>query len=203
VSLLRAVWDRSETREEVRNKTSMEVYLGAIRRLGRSVVMPGSQIKQDEKIDAGAFVLMGEYGGMKASADRSFVVFSPGSTVTKQVEVTGKLVLNGANLKCEGDSPAVVVKSGGYLIARGCHISKDDNEQSALSTYILIEDGGFAMIEGCMFHGVQSGVGSLVRNDNAAVPPGPGRVAVAGCVNASDVTTTPFVNMSYAQYVPS
>lgn len=196
-------FDKDDTRKESKDRGVMNPYMAIVRSLGKTVVQPGGRINEEAKADDGVFVPSGQYGGMTAAANRGQVGFAPGALVTKPIEVTGKTILYGASLRCDGDTPAVTVKTGGYLVIRGCHITKGDNEQGGVSTYILIEDGGFAMVDGCMFHGQQSDTGSLVRNDNPAVAPGPGRVAVVGCVNATDVVTSPFVNISFTQYVPA
>ena len=176
-----------------------EGYLHVIRNLGSTVIDPGSGIDFDELDRQGVFAPSGNYGGFELSGSRQILTAAPGAVLAKQVIVYGSLILNNAYLECEGALPAITVKSGGRLIVSHCHISKESNKQAATDSFILVETGGYASVNNCMFHGNQSDTGNLVRNLDAV---NTGRVAVVGCANLTDVVTAPYFQVGYSQDVP-
>jgi len=163
------------------------------------VVDPGSGVSFNQKDREGIFVPSGDYGGFDVTGSRQILTGSPGTSFKKAITVYGSLILSNAFLECEGNVPAIIVKSGGRLLLSGCHISKADKKQGATDCYISVETGGFASINNCMFHGTQTDTGNLVRNNDAL---NPNRAAVVGCVNLSDVVTVPYFQVAYAQDVP-
>ena len=187
------------SRLQIDDKLSVNHQLETINKIATDIVRPGEEMKQTGKLDNGTLMLAGEHGGFEVKGDRSVVHAAPGSTVKKQVVVTGKTMLSGATLSCDGNTPAVLVKDGGRLVMSDCHITKDDNRQAlATDTYISIATGGYATLRGCIFYGSQTDTGALVHNDD---PLNPNRVAVVGCMNLTDVVTTPFVNVLPANVV--
>lgn len=174
--------------------------LDSVNRVGYDVIQAGSIIKENKKLDNGVYLLAGDHGGFQVEGSRSAVVAAPGSVVKKQITITGQGIITGVSVVCDGNKPAVVVKSGGRLILKDCHITKVDNLQKVASdSYVLVESGGYATINGCMFHGSQSNIGALVYNDDAI---NPSRVAVVGAVNLTDVLATAYTNVGYAQDIP-
>lgn len=182
------------------NGRNEEESFDLVRRLGEEVINPGADVTPTKKDHVGVYVPSANYGGFVAGEARAFIHTAPGATFTKQVQVTGSVILSGAFLDCEGNSPAILIKNGGRAVVQNCHITKSNSKQTgAADSYIHVETGGYASVNGCIFHGLQSDVGAIVHNADAV---NPGRVAVAGCVNLTDIVTTPYVNITYTQDVP-
>ena len=201
MSLPRSVNRGNRSFAEGLDDSNSEAYLRIIRALGTQVINPGDGIDFKQLDREGIFIPVGEYGGFTASGSRQSAVCAPGAIFDKQIVVSGSAIISGAILNCERNIPAIVVSSSGRLILSGSHISKSDDLQAAGSTnaYILVEAGGFASINGCVFHGDQSDNGSLVYHADAV---NTGRVAVVGSMNLTDVITTTYVNVGYTQDVP-
>ena len=182
------------------NSKNLESAYEAVRRLGEEVGNPGQAVVITKKDHTGLYLPYANYGGFASDETRSFISCAPGATFGKQIQITGNAIIHGAFLDCENNIPAVVVKAGGRVILQNCHITKKDGSQSAATdSYVAIETGGYASVNGCFFHGLQSDTGSIVYNADAG---NPGRVAVVGCVNLTDIVTTPYINITFTQDVP-
>lgn len=202
MSLIRKIPPRHRGIVEQLGESAEEAHLRIVRALGTQVVAPSNGFRFQQKSKEGIFVSSGEYRGFGASGTHQTVTCSPGSLFSRQIVVTGSLILNNAILDCHRNTPAIVVKSTGRLLLSGCHISKDANIQTAATDrYVSVETGGYASINNCIFYGDQSATGSIVYNDDAV---NIGRVAVTGCVNLTDilVPAQAFTNVGYVQVVP-
>ena len=202
MSRVRMIRQSGQTTPEQLNYSADESYLRIVRSLGTQVVDPGDGFGFSQEDGEGIFVPFDEYGGFSAAGTRQVVTCAPGTVFSKQIVVSGTLVLSNAILNCKGNTPAVVVQDAGRLILSNCYITKSDNEQTAIDhNYITVETGGYASVNGCVFTGNQSAIGNLVRNEDAV---NTGRVAVVGSANLTDIVVAAqaYFNVGYAQSIP-
>ena len=190
----------NESKRERANERNAEESFDLVRRLGEEIINPGEGVDIAKKDHVGVYVPSADYGGFVTDETRAFITSAPGTSFTKQIQVKGNVIISGAFLDCENNTPAVLIKSGGRAIIQNCHVTKQDAKQTgATDSYISVETGGYVSVNGCFFHGSQSDTGSIVYNADAG---NPGRAAVAGCVNLTDIVTTPYINVTYTQDVP-
>jgi hypothetical protein len=195
----RELFETERSMRESLNSNTGESYQSAIRGLGSQVIDPESAVTFERKDFGGIYVPSGIYGGFNCPAGRHVITCAPGARFQRPVEVLGTLVLIGAYLDCLDNQAAITVLDGGRLILQSCQITKGDNQQKvAGDTYIAINTGGYASINGCVFHGAQTNTGVLVYNNDAV---NPGRAAVVGAMNLTDIVS-PYTNVSYSQDVP-
>ena len=181
------------------NARTEESYNHIVRNLGQTMVSPLSPVTFPRKDLGGVFVASGKYGGFECEEGRQMVIASPGAVFSGQVVVKGTLILSSCIFNMLENNTVITIEPSGRLILNQCHIIKADNKHSAASTFISIKTGGFASVSNCFFHGLQSDLGSIVNNED---PLNPGRAAVLGCVNLTDIVTTPYINVAYIQDVP-
>lgn len=180
------------------NERNQEQLFDLVRRLGEEVSNPAQAIVMDKKDHVGLYVPSAEYGGFASAQTRSIISCAPGASFSKQIEITGNAIIFGAFLDCEGNTPAILIKESGRAIIQGCHLTKKNAQQTAATdSYISVETGGYVSVNGCFFHGLQTDTGTIVHNAGAGA-----NAAVVGCVNLTDIVTTPYVNVTYTQDVP-
>lgn len=195
----RELFNAERSQRDSLNSNVNESYQSAIRSLGLQVIDPGSAITFERKDFGGIYVPSGDYGGFRCPPGRHRVVCAPGARLQRPIEVEGILMLSGAYLDCLNNNAAITVLPTGRLIMDQCQITKGDSLQVlATDTYVSIQTGGYASVNSCMFHGEQSNKGVLVYNADAG---NPGRVAVAGSMNLTDIAA-PYTNVTYMQDVP-
>lgn len=195
----RELFNTERGRVESLNSNVSESYYSAIRSLGLQVIDPESAVTFSRKDFGGVYVPSGTYGGFKCPTGRHTLVCAPGVRFQRPIEVEGTLILTGAFLDCLDNQAAISVLGTGRLILQQCQITKSNNKQSAATdSYVSISTGGYASINGCIFHGTQTNKGVLVYNADAG---NPGRVAVVGAMNLTDIAT-PYTNVTYTQDVP-
>ena len=146
---------------------------------GQQRVRQKTAVIEQQKDRNGIALGEGSHRGFDLEKQMTTVVGAPGSVIESAVTVTGAVVINGAMLVCDGNTPAVTVESGGYCILNSCHISKTAGTQGASDRYIHVKAGGRVAVVGCVFHDTQ-GAGYIVDNDDAG---NPGRAMVTGCAN--------------------
>tara|TARA_R110000751_G_scaffold233571_1_gene334495 strand:- start:734 stop:1333 length:600 start_codon:yes stop_codon:yes gene_type:complete len=195
----RELFEADRSSRQSLNSNVGESYQSTIRALGAQIISPDSAVTF-ERIDfGGIYVPSGTYGGFTCPAGRNIISCAPGARFQMPVEILGTLVLVGAYLDCQENKAAITVAPGGRLILQSCQITKGNNLQKiAADTYIKVEVGGYASINGCIFHGTQTNTGALVYNMDAL---NPNRVAVVGAMNLTDIAA-PYVSVSYSQDVP-
>lgn len=190
--------NKEATREEQRVAKIDDDYFDIVKNIGRQVVSPGGLIKFDRIDGAAIYLPSGVYGGAKLSGTNQRITCAPGVAITRQLIVTGSVIIQGADITCSGNAPAIVVEEGGSLLLVGCYVRKGDGLQvGATDRYITVNSGGFATINGCSFVGAQATVGTIVTNEDAANPQ---RVAVQACMNYTGiVAATRYTNVGSVQ----
>ena len=179
---------------EIDKNATLNQKTDIINALATKIVMPGQVLQQSSVQDFGGLVMSGGHGGFEVKGTRTTVNGMPGTVIKKQIVVTGTAVLSSMTLICEGNTPAVVVRDGGRVALKNCHIVKTDNSHSAATdTYVLMETGSYASAVSCVFYGTQANTGSLVRNEDAG---NTNRGSIVGCINLTDIAATPFVNIA-------
>jgi|TARA_R100001163_G_scaffold65349_1_gene62220 hypothetical protein len=185
--------DSDASVEEIDENATANQKTEILNALATEVVMPGQLYRQSSKLDFGGLLMAGSQGGFEVKGTRTTVNGMPGSVVRKQIVVNGTAVLSNMTLVCDGNTPAVVVRDGGRVALKNCHIVKGDNKHSAATdAYILMETGSYASVVSCVFYGTQSNTGSLVYNQDAV---NTNRGSVIGCINLTDIAAAPFVNI--------
>ena len=180
--------------EEIENNAKLNQKTEIINALATQIVMPNQVLQQSSTQDFGGLILSGNHGGFQAKGTRTTVNGMPGTVIKKQIGVTGTAVLSNMTRICEGNTPAVLIRDGGRVALKNCHIVKTDNLHSAATdTYVLMETGSYASVVSCVFYGTQANTGSLVRNEDAA---NTNRGSIVGCINLTDIAATPFVNIA-------
>ena len=186
--------DPNATAEEISSNATENQKTNIINALATETVMPGQSFLQASSLDFGGLLLSGKQGGFEVKGTRTTVNGMPGAVVRKQIVVDGTAVIANMTIVCDGNNPAVVVRDGGRVALKNCHIVKGDNKQSAATdAYVLMETGSYASVVSCVFYGTQSNTGSLVYNQDAV---NTNRGSVIGCINLTDVAAAPFVNIA-------
>ena len=150
--------------------------------LGEFTFLRGDQVVELQGTDFGGILGAGKRPGFAVASSRAVIGGAPGTICTEQVVVTGTVILRDMTFHCNGNIPAVVIKSNGRCVLSNCHFFKADT-QTSIDHYISVENGGLLNVVGCMFHGVQT-VGFVVSN------PAPAPITnadVTGCVNLTGV----------------
>jgi hypothetical protein len=146
--------------------------------VARFVFLRGDQFIERTTEDFGAVIGEGRRPGFSLASSRSVTSGVPGTVVDTQVTIDGTAILRNMTFICQGNQPAIVVRSTAHCILDGCHVVKSDGTQSgATDQYIEVESGGQINIVSCMFHGSQSS-GFVVNNAGAGA-----NADVTGCVN--------------------
>ncbi len=192
--------NRDATRPEQRVARIDDDYFDIVKNLGAQIVNPGGLVNFQKKDSSGVFVPAGTYGGAKLSGTKQMLSCAPGVEFTKQVIVTGSVMIRNAFFVCNQNTPAIVVKSGGSILLIDCVVSKGDGQQvAATDRYITIEAGGYGTFSSCGFFGNQATVGTIITNEDAA---NPNRVAVRACMNhTAIVAATRYTNVGSVQDV--
>lgn len=193
------ILNRNETKTERVNDTTRRAVVQIVRALGQGVTTPGERIEMPKDNHSGLFVSFSENAGFTTTETKSVITAAPGTTFTRQIVVSGTLILTGCYLDCFENNAAIVVEDGGRLVLRACHITKKDNVHTAASdTYVQVNTGGYLSVSDCVFHGTQNNTGKLIINDDAA---NTNRAAVLGSMNLTDIAS-PYTNVGYTQDVP-
>lgn len=182
---------------EIDENATLNHKTDIINKLGTEIIMPGQVYDQKQKLDYGGMLMSGNQGAFSLSGSRTTVKGAPGVVISKQITVPGTAILSGASLICEGNTPAILVKATGRLVLNDCHIVKGDNLQSAVTdAYIVVEDGGYLVVQSSIFYGSQSNTGHLVYNYGNTL-----NAAVIGCIDLSDIVS-PFHHVHHLYVVP-
>ena len=146
---------------------------------GQQRVRKKTAVVEQQKERNGIALGEGTHRGFELEKQLTTLVAAPGSVIETNVRITGTVIISGAILICDGNTPAITVADGATCIIKDSHISKEAGVQSAATdSYIFVEDGGNAVVMGCVFHGAQTS-GYVVYNQSVHH----NHVDVTGCAN--------------------
>lgn len=148
------------------------------------MVRPGGALKETKEQNNGINLTSGDHVKLRMSKPGTTVTSAPDAVVRKQMTGESSSVVYGVTYRCDGDTPAVSVPSGGSVVLKGCHFFKEPGAQKAGSSYITVASGGHVSCVGCYFHGKQS-AGDVILAVGAV-----GSSAAVGCFNATTRTHT-------------
>lgn len=143
------------------------------------MVRPGGALKEIKEQNNGINLTSGDHQALRMSKPGTTVTSAPDAVVRKQMTGESSSVVYGVTYRCDGDTPAVSVPSGGSMVLKGCHFFKEPNTQEAGSSYIVVASGGHVSCVGCYFHGAQS-AGEVITAAGAI-----GSSTAVGCFNAT------------------